>query len=100
MKLKGKKPNPYKIAEEICNHHGLLFDDKLIKITNTNKFKMFISNDINLIIVIQPKRNNDLFYYYNTKTYDAKEHSIKTFSPIWNNHIIKYNNLKKLIDKI
>jgi len=106
MKLKSKKPTPYKIAEEICNHHELLFDIRLIRLSNSNKnIIMDISNDIALIIVIESKRKYDAFYNYNTKTYSAKEHpTIKTFRPIWNDkvkdEIKKIENLNKLIEKI
>ncbi len=76
MKLIGKKPNPYKIAEEICKHHELLFDKRLIILSGSN-INMDITNDITLIIVIESKRKNDVFYYYNTKTYNVKNIQLK-----------------------
>ena len=104
MNLKGKKPNPYKIAEEICKYHELLFDKRLINIGAKNRFNVNIGNNIKLIVVPNPKRKYDVFYYYNTKIYDAKEHPIKTFRPIWNEAFIelikKHDNIKLLIDKI
>ena len=104
MNLKGKKPNPYKIAEEICKYHELLFDKKLIRLSGSNKIYIDISNNIRLIVVIHGKRKDDTFYYYYTKTYDAKEHPIKSFRPIWNEAYIKiikkHDNIKLLINKI
>lgn len=104
MNLKRKKPNPYKIAEEICKHHKLLFDKRLINLGAKTRFNIDISNNIKLIVVTNSKRKEDAFYYYNTKTYDAKEHPIKTFRPIWNEAYLelikKYDNIKLLINKL
>lgn len=104
MNLKGKKADPYKIAEEICKYHKLLFDKRLINLGANKRFNTNIGNNIKLIVVPNAKRKDDTFYYYNYKTYDAKVIPIKTFRPIWNEAFIelikKHDNIKLLINKI